>query len=281
MSVLPMTSEVQVAAIPKASQPGFQQTATPVLETRCVGVSLGDRQIVSDVSLEIRAHEILAIIGPSGCGKSTFISTLNRMIHHTLPSAQVQGDILLNGISIYPTQVNETELRCKIAMVFQRPNPFPFSIRMNMEFALKAIGNRRKSSYADKIKQALHSVNLWDSLKDRMDDIATCLSGGEQQRLCIARALLCDPDVILFDEPCSALDPVSCTAIEGLIQRLKQRCAVVIVTHNLAQARRISDRCAFFGLYKGSGQVIEYGTTKDLLTNPKHEMTRAYIWAES
>jgi len=179
-----------------------------------------------------------------------------------------------------PNASDGTLLRNKIGMVFQRPNPFPFSVRRNMEFALKANGDRDRKSYDDKIEEALRLVNLWDRLKDRMSDPATCLSGGEQQRLCIARALLSDPDVILFDEPCSALDPISCTAIEELILRLKQRCAVAIVTHNLAQARRVADRCAVFWMRDGSGEVIETGAIDQVMNTPKQETTRAYINGE-
>jgi phosphate transport system ATP-binding protein len=252
----------------------------PVLETRDVGVRFAGRHIVRNVNLTLNRNEILAIIGPSGCGKSTFITTLNRMIHHTLPAAEIEGEVELNGESVFLSSTRATDLRSKIAMVFQRPNPFPFSVRMNLEFALKANGDRRRAGYADKIERALRSVNLWDRLKDRLEETATCLSGGEQQRLCIARSLLSEPDVILFDEPCSALDPISCTAIEELILDLKHRCAIIIVTHNLAQARRISDRCAVFWLRNGSGEVIETGPTDRVMRRPEQEITRAYINGE-
>mmetsp|Transcript_29638 Transcript_29638/g.58603 ORF Transcript_29638/g.58603 Transcript_29638/m.58603 type:complete len:205 (-) Transcript_29638:359-973(-) len=203
------------------------------------------------------------------------------MIEHTLPEAEVEGHVTLNGEQVLPASEDATHLRNKIGMVFQRPNPFPFSVQRNMEFALKANGDHKRSGYADKIEEAFRLVNLWDRLKDRMNDSATCLSGGEQQRLCIARALLSDPDVILFDEPCSALDPISCTAIEHLILRLKERCSVLIVTHNLAQARRISDRCAVFWLRNGSGEVIEVGTMDQVVNDPKDKITRAYINGEA
>ncbi|MEL7093373.1 MAG: phosphate ABC transporter ATP-binding protein [Pseudomonadota bacterium] len=252
----------------------------PVLSAHGVSVRLGERHIVRDVDLSLNPNEILAVIGPSGCGKSTFIATLNRMIEHTLPAAEVEGQIKLNGTQILPAMNDATHLRNKIGMVFQRPNPFPFSVQRNMEFALKANGDHDRSGYADKIEEALRLVNLWDRLDGRLNDPATCLSGGEQQRLCIARALLSDPDVILFDEPCSALDPISCTAIEELILRLKERCSVLIVTHNLAQARRIADRCAVFWLREGSGEVIECGTMQQIVDTPKEQITRAYIRGE-
>ncbi|MGR3624556.1 phosphate ABC transporter ATP-binding protein [Pseudophaeobacter sp.] len=280
MNIISRLSEPKPAAAGHTAQVVPCPAGPPVLEARAIRVGLAGRDIIRDVNLSLQPNEILAIIGPSGCGKSTFVSTLNRMIHHTLPTAKVEGEIWLNGGLVFPSSASAADLRCKVAMVFQRPNPFPFSIRMNMEFALKANGDRYRPGYADKIEQALRSVNLWDRLKDRMNDVATRLSGGEQQRLCIARALLSDPDVILFDEPCSALDPVSCTAIETLIQDLKQRCSVIIVTHNLAQARRVSDRCAMFWLRDGSGEVIETGPTDRIMTAPNHEITRAYINGE-
>jgi phosphate transport system ATP-binding protein len=253
---------------------------TPVLETKAVGVQLADRYIVRDVNLSIGQNEILSIIGPSGCGKSTFISTLNRMTCYTLPEAKVHGEVYLKGELVSTPMVNETSLRKKIGMVFQRPNPFPFSVRHNMEFALKATGNYRRTEYDDKIEEALSMVKLWNRLKDHMNDPATCLSGGEQQRLCIARALMSDPDVILFDEPCSALDPISSTAVEDLISSLKERCAVIIVTHNLAQARRIADRCAVFWVGDDCGEVIEEGPIDQVMNNPNKAITRAYINGE-
>jgi phosphate transport system ATP-binding protein len=202
------------------------------------------------------------------------------MTCYTLPEAKVHGEVYLKGELVSTPMVNETSLRKKIGMVFQRPNPFPFSVRHNMEFALKATGNYRRTEYDDKIEEALSMVKLWNRLKDHMNDPATCLSGGEQQRLCIARALMSDPDVILFDEPCSALDPISSTAVEDLISSLKERCAVIIVTHNLAQARRIADRCAVFWVGDDCGEVIEEGPIDQVMNNPNKAITRAYINGE-
>ncbi len=255
----------------------FAGQMAPVMEISDLGVQLGDRQIIDNVSLRLEKNKILAIIGPSGCGKTTFISTLNRMIDHTLPQAKVTGTVCLNGESIYSCELEISELRKKIGMVFQRPNPFPFSINKNMEFALKACGDHQTSGYRRKIEQVLSSVNLWNSLKDRLDDSATRLSGGEQQRLCIARALLSNPDVLLFDEPCSSLDPISSAHIEELIASLKTQCSIIIVTHNLAQAKRISDRCALFWHRDDSGCLVEEGNTRKLMSKPEQEITRLYV----
>ncbi len=274
-----MLEKVQTLSLNLEQAAVFDVPAT-TLEARDVSVTFGERDIVRNVSLSIRANEILAIIGPSGCGKSTFITALNGMLRHTLPAATKSGTILLEGTPVSSSADDSDMLRQRVAMVFQRPNPFPFSIRRNLEFALKAAKFDKKAEYADRIEAVLRSVNLWDRLKDRMKDSALCLSGGEQQRLCIARALISNPNVILFDEPCSALDPVSCNAIEELILALKDRCAIAVVTHNIAQASRISDRCAVFWLQDDSGQIIETGPTETLMRNPKNSITRSYINGE-
>ena len=237
-------SSSNVLTAPVAVKPALLPAA---LEAKGLSVKLGNVEIVRDISLSINPNEIMAIIGPSGCGKSTFIAALNGMIRQILPLAEQSGSVLLDGVAVTPEYAESPDLRRDVAMVFQRPNPFPFSIKKNMEFALKAAGIKDKSDYADRIEFALRSVGLWNRLKDRLKDSASFLSGGEQQRLCIARALISNPKVILFDEPCSALDPISCNAIEDLVLELKEQCAIAIVTHNIAQARRVSDRCAFFG----------------------------------
>lgn len=280
MTIFPRLTPVTEHELARVHPIADQAAAGPVLTARSISVSLAGRPILQGVDLDLYPGEVHAIIGPSGCGKSTFISTLNRMIDLTLPAAKVEGEIHLNGGPVFPSAINPADLRHKIAMVFQRPNPFPFSIRKNMEFALKANGDRNRAGYDAKIESALRAVNLWDRLQDRLRDPATSLSGGEQQRLCIARALLSEPEVILFDEPCSALDPISCTAIEELIQQLKRRCAVVIVTHNLAQAQRISDTCSVFWLRNGRGEVIETGPTEQVMQAPQQEITRSYINGE-
>jgi len=254
------------------------QNREVALEAYDISVKLGNRDIVRDVNLTIYKNEVLAIIGPSGCGKSTFIAALNGMLRYTLPSARQRGTVLLNGKVVHGA--DRDNLRREVAMVFQRPNPFPFSIRKNMEFALKAAGMKQKSEYPDRIETSLRSVSLWNRLKDRLDESASFLSGGEQQRLCIARALISDPKVILFDEPCSALDPISCRSIEELVLELKNRCAIAIVTHNIAQAKRVSDRCACFWLHDDSGQIIEIGSTESIMKKPQNSITRSYINGE-
>lgn len=265
-----------VTAPPRAPAP----VGDPALEARDVSVRLGDRFILRGVSLTIHEGEVLAIIGPSGCGKSTFLTALNGMIRSTLPEGSVEGAIMLGGRAVEPGSIGQEHLRRRVGMVFQRPNPFPFSIRRNMEFALKAAGVSDKSEMPDRIEEALRAVNLWDRVKDRLADPATRLSGGEQQRLCIARALVSRPDVILLDEPCSALDPISSKAIEALVQDLRSVAAIGIVTHNLAQAHRVSDRCALFWPEEGEGRVIETGRTDDVMRRPTHPVTRAYVMGD-
>jgi len=266
------------------------ETANPVspsvnaypaaLSARGVQVRLGRRVLLADVSVDLNRGEVLAIIGPSGCGKSTFITALNGMICHTLPEAKVSGQIALAGEPVPEGRRGQDILRRRVAMVFQRPNPFPFSIRRNLEFALRAAGLYTKGETAARIEDGLRAVGLWDRVKDRLGDPATCLSGGEQQRLCIARALICEPDVILLDEPCSALDPLSCKAIEALLADLRQRAAICIVTHNIAQARRVSDRCAVFWSENGTGHVLECGPMEQVLFRPTHRVTRDYVNGE-
>jgi phosphate transport system ATP-binding protein len=251
--------------------------AKPALEARDISVRLGTRFILRGINLTIHEGEVLAIIGPSGCGKSTFVTALNGMIQHTLPEAAVEGLVLLGGQSVGTGRTGQESLRKRVAMVFQRPNPFPYSIRRNIEFALKAAGLSDKSEMPDRIEEALRAVHLWDRVKNRLSDPATRLSGGEQQRLCIARALVSGPDVILLDEPCSALDPIACNAIEGLVNDLRSRAAIGIVTHNLAQAHRVSDRCAMFWPEEGEGRVIEVGRTDDIIRRPTHPVTRGYV----
>lgn len=275
-----MLQIVDSPSIPSPSPP-FSPAVEPVLAACCVSVALGERDILRDVNLHLEPGEILAIIGPSGCGKSTLITALNGMIRHTLPEARVDGTIRLRGACVAEGAAGQDVLRRKVAMVFQRPNPFPFSIRRNMEFALKAAGLTDRADWSERIEEALASVELWTKLKDRLSDPATCLSGGEQQRLCIARALVSDPDVILLDEPCSALDPVSSKAIETLVLALKRRASIGIVTHNLAQAQRVSDRCVFMWSEGEEGRVFETGATDDVIRNPSHPLTRAYVTGEA
>jgi phosphate transport system ATP-binding protein len=243
------------------------------MSARGVSVFYGDKQAVKDVSIDIDMDKVTAFIGPSGCGKSTFLRTLNRM-NDTIASARVTGDIMLDGENIYSSAMDVVQLRARVGMVFQKPNPFPKSIFENVAYGPRIHGlASSKSQLSSIVEQSLKRAGLWEEVKDRLQDSGTALSGGQQQRLCIARAIAVDPEVILMDEPCSALDPIATAKIEELIHELKGRYAIVIVTHNMQQAARVSQRTAFFHL----GTLIEYGATSDIFTNPREERTRDYI----
>ncbi len=238
-----------------------------------VNVFYGKKQAISDVSIDIDQDLVTAFIGPSGCGKSTFLRTLNRM-NDTVASAKVTGDIRLDGEDIYAPEMDVVQLRARVGMVFQKPNPFPKSIFENVAYGPRIHGlASSKSQLSGIVEQSLKRAGLWEEVKDRLQDSGTALSGGQQQRLCIPRAIAVDPEVILMDEPCSALDPIATAKIEELIHELKGRYAIVIVTHNMQQAARVSQRTAFFHL----GTLIEYGATSDIFTNPREERTRDYI----
>ena len=238
-----------------------------------VNVFYGKKQAINDVSIDIDQDLVTAFIGPSGCGKSTFLRTLNRM-NDTVPSAKVTGDIRLDGEDIYAPAMDVVQLRARVGMVFQKPNPFPKSIFENVAYGPRIHGlASSKTQLSGIVEQSLKRAGLWEEVKDRLQDSGTALSGGQQQRLCIARAIAVDPEVILMDEPCSALDPIATAKIEELIHELKGRYAIVIVTHNMQQAARVSQRTAFFHL----GTLIEYGATSDIFTNPREERTRDYI----
>lgn len=241
------------------------------IEIEDLNAWFGEKRVLKDISMEMERNRITAIIGPSGCGKTTLIRCINRM-HETVPEARVQGRILLNELDVY--QEDPVRIRSRIGMVFQRPNPFPtMSVLENAVAGLKLRGTRDKSVLAEKAKETLMAVGLWDEVRNELNRPGTSLSGGQQQRLCIARALAVEPEVILMDEPCSALDPVSTMRIEDLIYRLKDNYTIIIVTHNMQQAARISDRTAF--LYMG--ELIEYGPTKRLFEKPENELTERYI----
>jgi len=238
-----------------------------------VNVFYGKKQAINDVSIDIDQDLVTAFIGPSGCGKSTFLRTLNRM-NDTVASAKVTGDIRLDGEDIYAAEMDVVQLRARVGMVFQKPNPFPKSIFENVAYGPRIHGlASSKVQLSGIVEQSLKRAGLWEEVKDRLQDSGTALSGGQQQRLCIARAIAVDPEVILMDEPCSALDPIATAKIEELIHELKGRYAIVIVTHNMQQAARVSQRTAFFHL----GTLIEYGATSDIFTNPREERTRDYI----
>ncbi len=227
---------------------------------------------LKDINLNIKSNCITAIIGPSGCGKSTFIRCLNRM-NDVYPSARITGEILLDNQNIYDPEYDVFELRKKVGMVFQKPNPFPKSIFENLAFGLRIHGLKDKKLIEERVISSLKDAALWEEVKDRLYDSAFSLSGGQQQRLCIARALAIQPEVILFDEPCSALDPISTYKIEELMIRLKEKYTIVIVTHNMQQAARVSDYTAFLYL----GELIEYNHSAKLFTNPQNPKTEAYI----
>ena len=248
-------------------------TIKPKLTARGVNVFYGDAQALNRVDLDIRAHEVTALIGPSGCGKSTFLRCLNRM-NDLIEICRVDGDIRLDGEDIYDPAVNLVYLRARIGMVFQKPNPFPKSIYDNVAYGPKIHGLARSRAEMDEIvASSLERAGLWEEVKDRLDAPATGLSGGQQQRLCIARAIAVRPEVILMDEPCSSLDPIATARIEALMDELKQNFTIVIVTHSMQQAARVSQRTAFFHL----GDLVEVGDTDTVFTQPVDPRTESYI----
>ncbi|MCE3007596.1 MAG: phosphate ABC transporter ATP-binding protein PstB [Bacteroidetes bacterium] len=242
------------------------------LEAKSVNAYYGETQALYGVNMGIDRNSVTALIGPSGCGKSTFIRLLNRM-NDLIDGARMEGDILLDGQSIYGKEVDPVVLRKRVGMVFQKPNPFPKSIFENVAYGLRINDIRNKNYIQEQVEKALHLAALWDEVKDNLKKSALELSGGQQQRLCIARALAVEPSVLLMDEPTSALDPISTAKIEQLIDQLKNEFTIVIVTHNMQQAARVSDKTAFFNL----GRVVEFGNTKQIFTNPQQAQTQNYI----
>ncbi|MBI4302402.1 MAG: phosphate ABC transporter ATP-binding protein [Chloroflexi bacterium] len=238
----------------------------------------GPVHAIHDISLTILDRRITAVIGPSGCGKSTLLRCLNRM-HEVQPGARAQGEVLLNGENIYASGVDPVTVRRRVGMVFQRPNPFPtMSVFDNVAAGLKLHSLLSRTRFADTVERALRRAALWDEVKDKLKKNGAALSGGQQQRLCIARALAVEPEVLLMDEPASALDPMATLAIEDLMRELVQDTTIVIVTHNMQQAARVSDKTAFLlANAQGAGELIEYGDTPQVFTNPKDERTEAYI----
>ncbi|UQZ46684.1 phosphate ABC transporter ATP-binding protein PstB [Bacillus sp. PK3-037] len=243
-----------------------------VLEVKDLSIFYGNKQAVRHVNMEIEKNAVTALIGPSGCGKSTFLRNINRM-NDLIPSARSDGEILYEGLNILGSNINVVSLRREIGMVFQKPNPFPKSIYHNITHALKYAGERNKSVLDDIVEESLTKAALWDEVKDRLHSSALSLSGGQQQRLCIARTLAMKPAVLLLDEPASALDPISNAKIEELITELKSEYSIIIVTHNMQQALRVSDRTAFFL----NGEIVEYGQTEQIFTSPKQQKTEDYI----
>jgi phosphate transport system ATP-binding protein len=243
------------------------------MTARDVNVHYGDKHALKGVSIDVRADQVVAFIGPSGCGKSTFLRCLNRM-NDTILGCKITGEMKLDGENIYDKAMDVVQLRARVGMVFQKPNPFPKSIYENVAYGPRIHGLATKKADLDGIvENALRKAGLWDEAKDRLNDSGTAMSGGQQQRLCIARAIAVNPEVILMDEPCSALDPIATAKIEELIDELRGRYAIVIVTHNMQQAARVSQRTAFFHL----GTMVEFGATSDIFTNPREEKTKDYI----
>jgi phosphate transport system ATP-binding protein len=245
----------------------------PVIVCRDVNVHYGDKHAIRNVSLDIAHTQVISMIGPSGCGKSTFLRCLNRL-NDTIPSARVTGSISLDGQDIYDKRQDPVQLRARVGMVFQKPNPFPKSVYENVAYGPRIHGLAGDRTELDEIVQtSLFRAGLWDEVKDRLDAPGTALSGGQQQRLCIARTIAVNPEVILMDEPCSALDPIATARIEDLIDELRQNYAICIVTHSMQQAARVSQRTAYFHL----GDLIEIGSTDQIFTNPRHKLTEDYI----
>ncbi len=253
-----------------------------VFETRDLEVYYGPFRAVQDVNLDIRKNEITAFIGPSGCGKSTVLRCFDRM-NDLIESARVEGTILYHGVDLYGPNVDPVEVRRRVGMVFQKPNPFPKSIYDNLTFGPRLSGIKKKAELDDIVEQSLKSAALWDEVKDRLKASALGLSGGQQQRLCIARCVAVKPDVILMDEPCSALDPIATARIEELMQELTKEYTIIIVTHNMQQAARVSDRTAFFvtevnpDADRRTGRLVEFNPTAQIFSNPDDERTEQYV----
>jgi len=261
-------------AEPGGEMPASAETAEAVIrmEARNLDFYYGDTQALHGISLTIPQNSVTGLIGPSGCGKSTFLRCLNRM-NDIIPGIRVEGDVLLDGEDIYTGNVDVVNLRRRVGMVFQKSNPFPKSIFENVAYGLRINRVVRRSQMFERVEKSLREAALWDEVKDRLEDPALGLSGGQQQRLCIARALAVDPEVLLMDEPASALDPIATQKVEELIYHLKTNYTIVIVTHNMQQAARVSDRTAFFMM----GRLVEYDRTDKIFTNPGEKITEDYI----
>jgi phosphate transport system ATP-binding protein len=246
----------------------------PSVRTEQLSLSHGNKLIFKEVCLSIEPGSVTALIGPSGCGKTSFLSCLNRLTEMN-PQSKVKGSIRLGGIDT--KKINVIELRRRVGMLFQKPIPFPFSIQDNIEFPLREHGIKERDRITSILEEVLQNVGLWDEVKNRLHHSALSLSGGQQQRLCLARAIALNPDVLLMDEPCSALDPISCDVIEELISNLRGRYTILIVTHNLAQARRVADDAALLWNIDGVGHLIESGSVEQMFESPYHPLTKAYI----
>ncbi|WP_300449907.1 phosphate ABC transporter ATP-binding protein PstB [Accumulibacter sp.] len=256
------------------STPSAKPSSELKAQVNSLSFYYGDFQALKGIDFPVEKNQVTALIGPSGCGKSTFLRCFNRM-HDLYPNMRYEGEILLypDGINIVSPEVDPIEVRMRIAMVFQKPNPFPKSIYENVAYGLRVRGERQRNVIDEKVEEALRSAALWDEAKDRLNELAFNLSGGQQQRLCIARALATDPEILLFDEPTSALDPIATARIEELVSELKEKVTILIVTHNMQQAARVSAYTAFMYV----GQLIEFDDTKKIFTNPSSKLTEEYI----
>ncbi|MDN6626547.1 MAG: phosphate ABC transporter ATP-binding protein PstB [Pisciglobus halotolerans] len=247
-------------------------TDKTIIETNDVHLYYGKKEALKGISMKIQQHELTALIGPSGCGKSTFLRTINRM-NDLIPNVTVTGQVTLKNEDVYSLNMDTVELRKKVGMVFQQPNPFPFSVFDNVAYGLRISGMKDKDKLEEIVRESLKKAAVWEDVKDKLHKSALALSGGQQQRVCIARVLAVEPEIILLDEPTSALDPVSSGKIEKMLLELKDQYTMIMVTHNMQQASRISDKTAFFL----EGDLIEYGETRQLFTNPKEKETDDYI----
>lgn len=261
-----------LCSAPSASKPPAQ----PFICTENLTLRYGVKTAFEDITLAIDKFRITAIIGPSGCGKTSFLNCLNRL-SDLVPGCRVSGSIRIADLDALDHRTDVLALRRRVGMIFQKPNPFPFSILRNLEFPLREHGMRDRRQLEQTIETVLRDVGLWDEVKDRLHAPALSLSGGQQQRLCLARALALQPDVLLLDEPCSALDPISSGVVEDLISQLRNRVTLVIVTHNLAQARRIADHVACFWVQDGAGRLIEYGSAQQMFDSPRQAITAEYL----
>jgi phosphate transport system ATP-binding protein len=274
------SSDPSVDVTPHVGQHDASAANPVVFDVRDLSVHYGAFQAVRDVTMEVRQQEVTAFIGPSGCGKSTVLRCFNRM-NDLIESARVSGELTYHGVDLYDRAVNPVEVRRRIGMVFQKPNPFPKSIYDNVAYGPRLAG--QKGDMDDLVERALRGAALWDEVKDRLKASAMGLSGGQQQRLCIARAIACDPEVILMDEPCSALDPIATGRIEDLMAEIKSQFSIIIVTHNMQQAARVSDRCAFFTTEVNehsdtrTGLLVEFNRTEQIFSNPADERTENYV----
>jgi phosphate transport system ATP-binding protein len=268
--------------VPEVTNPVPESQAKTVFDAQGVSIYYGSFKAVTNVSLKIYQHEVTAFIGPSGCGKTTVLRTLNRM-NDLVPGARVEGDVHYHGASLYAPNVSPIAVRRRIGMVFQKPNPFPKSIFDNVAYGPRINGERNKGKLQEIVERSLRQAALWDEVKDRLGNSGLGLSGGQAQRLCIARTLAVEPDVVLMDEPCSALDPIATGAIEDLMQEIKSQYTIVIVTHNMQQATRVSDRTAFYSVLVDSdndtrtGVLVEYGPTQQVFMNPNDPRTESYV----